>query len=214
MNKSSTKKWTGYYMYNDEVLECLSQYHRADGITKKKIQDDLVSRLTYLVQSRIKGYKGKPYYSDLFQEGRVGLLKAIENFDRNRGINFFKYAVWLIQSNINSFMKWKKRCNKRVREEELGFATINIKQEDVDPEIQYELGEHKKILMEAIDCLPEIDKKIVVMRFGIGTHKHTLDQLGNMFSLSRQRIQQIEHRAISRLQKNNKFKEILQSGVL
>ena len=217
MSKSSQKKWTAatsYYMYNDEVLDYLDKYHKASGITKERIQDDLVGKLTYLVQARVKGYKGKPYYIDLLQEGRVGLLKAIEKFDINRGANFFKYAVWQIQSHINLFMKWKKRCNKRVREEELGFSTINIKQEDVDPEIRYELGECKKILMEAIESLPEIDKQVVVMRYGIGTQKHTLDQLGNMFSLSRQRIQQIEHRAISRLQNNNKFQEILQNEVL
>jgi len=213
MNKVVQKEWTNYYICNSEVLEYLEKYHQATGIVKVRIKDELMNKLTYLVQSRIKGYKGKPYYLDLLQEGKLGLLSAIENFDPLRGINFFKYAVWLIQNNINRFMKWKKRCYRRVREEELGFAIINITKEDVDPEIQYELGECKKILMEALDCLPEIDKKVVVMRFGIGTTKHTLDQLGNMFSLSRQRIQQIEHRAISKLQKNN-ILQLLQDGEL
>jgi len=213
MSKVRTN-WTGYYMYNDEVLDYLNRYNQATGIQKEKIQDELVNKLTYLVQARIKGYRGKPYYMDLLQEGRVGLLKAIENFDPLRGINFFKYAVWVISSQVRIYLRWQKRCSRKVKKEEASCTTSNVQPEEIDPQIQYELCEQKSILMEAINCLPEIDKKVVTMRFGIGTHKHTLEQLGNIFSLSRQRIQQIEVRAISKLKKNNKFKQMLKDGVI
>jgi len=81
--------WNSYYVNNDSVLELIEKYSGLSSDGKKKIQEKIVKLLAYLVFKRIRGYKNKPYYDDLLQEGKIGLIKAIEDFDISRGLNFF-----------------------------------------------------------------------------------------------------------------------------
>ena len=65
-----------------------------------------------------------------------------------------------------------------------------------------------KVLESVLHRFPELESKVVRMRFGIGGSKrHTLQQIGDIFSVSRQYVQQIESRAILKLKKNRQIKE-------
>jgi len=188
-------------MYNDQALALIKIWREASPRHKNKVLAELVRRLSYMVHSKIKYYKSQPFYSDLLQEGRLGLVKAIENFDTSRGINFFKFASWHILSRVNNHLKWVKRCSRKVQNSALD--------EVLTPQEYFEKQEEKKVLLKAIDALPEIDREVVMMRYGMGGHKnHTLKQVGDVFSLTKQRIQQIECRAIQKLSKSSEIKNL------
>lgn len=192
MNKD-IKVWKTYYVTNDCVLSLLKMFREADGKEKDNIKKSLSNKLVFLVYSKIKGYKKRDYYDDLFQECRIGLLKAIEDFDPFRGSNFFKFACWHIQHKIRLFNRYEKRYKKitSIKPEEECFLDI---------ENDYEKKEFVKVLNTAFKNLTEIDKEVLKMRF---INNYTFRKIGEKFSLSKQRIEQIEKQALRKL-KNNK----------
>jgi len=195
-------RYGNYYVYNDEVLALIKIWREASQKDKEKILTELVRRLSYMVQARIKGYRNQAIYLDLLQEGKIGLMKAIESFDISRGTNFFKLASWHIGSRIKNYLRWWQRTNRRVNSDN----DINY-MEAPTPHDFIKKQEEQKVLLKAISCLPKLDRKVVMMRFGVGGHKnHTLKQIGDVFSLSKQQIQNIEFRAITRLSKNHELK--------
>lgn len=198
--------WNGYYVCNDEALALLSNWRSAASSQKEKIQAEFVRRLSYMVQARIKRYRKQPYYDDLLQEGKLGLVKAMIDFDPLRGVNFFKFATWHIQNRIGSFIRW----NKRNAGQSLPQNDQYMSDCSPDPQEQLEAEEKCKLVMKVVEQLPEVDKAVVNMRYGIGGTRHTLEQLGSRFSVSRQRIQQIEVRAIARIKNDKRIQFLLQ----
>jgi RNA polymerase primary sigma factor len=89
------KKYDGYE-YEEEALK-LHRYIR-DG---NKARDHLIKANTRLVVSIAKKYMGQGVpFSDLIQEGNLGLMKAVEKFDYRRGYKFSTYATWWIRQAI------------------------------------------------------------------------------------------------------------------
>jgi RNA polymerase sigma factor (sigma-70 family) len=206
-NTASAKNaWNGYYVHNDEALMLLDTWRSAIPSQKSKIQAEFIRRLTYMVQARIKRYRKQPYYDDLLQEGKLGLVKAMIDFDPKRGINFFKFAVWHIQNRIGGFIRWNKRTagQKSVQDE-----FVSSCEDTPDPQEQLEAEERRRLVLRSISQLPEIDKAVVNMRYGLDGRCQTLEQVGNRFSVTRQRIQQIEVRAISRIRQDRRIQFLL-----
>lgn len=203
MTEHYGKEW-GYYVYNADILDMIQILHDAAENEKYKLIDEIVNKLSYLIYSKIKKHRGKIFYEDLVQEGKLGLIKAIEDFDPKRGLNFFKFAGWQIKNNIKKF--W--RCNYR-------FLTITSKIKEAEREdkiidnlpILLEEQEGFKILFEEINKLPEIDRRVVMMKFGIREKENTFREIGEIFSLSKQRIEQIKCRAVGKLRKNAKIRK-------
>lgn len=197
------KKNSKYHMCNDEVLSLIEEWKGSSLQYKDKILSDLVYKLSYMVKSKIRYYRSQFFYDDLLQEGKIGVMRAIEDFNPSRGTNFFSFVSWHIQTKINSCLRlWK--CSKN--NVDIDKFADNVFQ--YTPHDYLEKIYDKKFLIKAVNFLPEIDRKVIMMHYGICGHKnHTFKQIGNIFSLSRQRIQQIETRAISKLGKYQEIKE-------
>ena len=76
------------------------------------------------------------------------------------------------------------------------------------PDIQYEITERLS-LQQALRTLSENDQKIIRLRFGIGGGRpHTLEEVGNEFDVTRERIRQIEAKALAKLRKNKDTKKL------
>lgn len=199
--------WNKYYVSNVEALAMIRAYKEAPTIKKRRrIKGVILKRLDYLVYAKIKGYKNKTHYEDFLQEGRLGLMKAVEDFDFSKGINFFKYARWHIQSRITCFMK---RC-KTEKTKKIKLMMKNDQDEEhiVGPDNQYEILEGLAIVRKAMDNLTNMDRCVLKMRFGMdGSDEYTLRQIGEAFSLTKQRIEQIEKKAILKLKKNEQVQE-------
>lgn len=210
---------------------------------------------------------------DLINEGNMGLIKAAEKFDPDRGYHFISYAVWWIRQAIILAISQKtslirlplnrtadmqkiekvhnKLENKLGREptpgeiaEELDMDDEeinhlrNISQDYISLDATFGDSDDtsiismvedsrieapdKKVLDESLQValdsvlneLTDAEREIIKMRFGLNGYKPmSLQQIGEEFNLSKERIRQIEKKAIRRLRhpsRSHKLKSFLQ----
>jgi RNA polymerase primary sigma factor len=247
-----------YNLLTPEEEKILGRRARlGDEEAKKKL---IESNLRFVV-SVAKAYRnmGTPF-SDLINEGNVGLIKAAERFDERRGVRFLSYAVWWIKqaimkavtehiksyrlpmSRAGKMLKVKRTREKVTREigrepsvaeiaEELGVKpekiedaikvakhdislddTIKntddleyldvISEDVVTPEEEYYRGKFLDNIKESLDKLKPRDRRIIIYYFGMeGKRPHTLEEIGKMLGVSRERIRQLRNRALKQLRK-------------
>ena len=130
-------------------------------------------------------------------------MLAIERFDFGRGFRFSTYASWAIMKNYaKSIPEESYQLDNFVTgTHEFMDATgakrnLGMTREERLPGLRDEL---RKIMSR----LPSRERQILINRFGLfnATPPRTLEQVGNVFDLSKERIRQIEERALAKLRK-------------
>jgi len=193
-----------YLVTNEEILALVDMWRAAAHKGgKNTLANQLVSRLGFLVHSKIRAHKGSPFYDDLLQEGRIGIMRALEDFRPERGKNFFMFATWHIQTRVRRFLMRETRR----RETPVGDALMAESAPEVRDEL--EAREGKSAIMRALSFLPDSDRRVLVMRFGFdGEEPRTFQQIGNALGISKQRAQQIEAGALQRLRKDRELRHL------
>lgn len=196
-----------------------------------------------LVVSIAKKYVNKDLsLFELIQEGNIGLIKAIERFDYNRGTRFSAYASWWIMQSIvkviedknkeipieETLVKVEKAINELEEllgrtptseeiETKLGYKVIGLKniinyiqknknlkiidmKDNTETDQAVLEDEQIEILSKMLEKLSHKEKDILIKRYGLDTgQKKTLDEIGEEYGVSRERIRQIENRALEKL---------------
>jgi RNA polymerase primary sigma factor len=251
-----------FFSYYSQLVSSLT--------SDKHAKDDLAKANLRLVVNLAKKYVNRGlHFLDLIQEGNIGLMKAVEKFEFERGFKFSTYATWWIRQAItraiadqsrtirvpvhmvetlNKINKIKRRFLQENGREptylELG-QELDLEEEKVeniikiskDPvSLETPVGNSedayikdfienendstpaetvsstdlKQQVRELLKTLAPREEKVLKMRFGIDVAtEHTLEEVGKDFSVTRERIRQIEVKALRKLRHPSRSNKLL-----
>ena len=212
-------------------------------------------------------------FLDLIQEGNLGLIKAVDRYEHDKGFRFSTYATWWIRQAItrsiddqdriiripvhmgdivrkvnrmaqDMIQKGDTRPDKKLIAEELGISEESVERafrimaqpisletpigddgnsflgdfieatNTITPEESAEENSLQMEINKQLQTLNEREQKIIEMRFGLNNGKqHTLEQVGNYFGLTRERIRQIEAKALRKLRHPNRSRYLVDYAI-
>ena len=166
------------------------------------IKNQIVRANLRLVVSIAKRHVGQmDNFFELVSDGNMSLIRAVEKFDYARGNKFSTYASWAIMKNFARTIpdEHKRRDRFRTSHFEMFSATEDARsdqyeQESAQMQRQAQVGK----ILERLD---EREQKIIISRFGLdhGTEPLTLKEVGAEMGVTKERIRQIEARALNKL---------------
>jgi RNA polymerase sigma factor (sigma-70 family) len=184
---------------NARLIGEIEQLH-AEAV---EIKNQIIRANLRLVVSIAKKHARQDNFFDMVSDGNISLMKAVEKFDYMMGFKFSTYATWAIKKNYSRDYMVQARHADRFRtslEESLDW-TADWRSDGYQQE---RMQEHRAAQVDQVlDCLNEREREIIKKRFGLNYPQgQTLQQVGDDFGISKERIRQIESRALAKLREN------------
>ena len=171
----------------------------------------LIEHNMRLVAHVVKKYQCQEYDTeDLLSVGTIGLIKAVNTFDTDKGSRLATYAARFVDNEILMLLRaGKKRAREVSLFEPIGTdkdgEAVNlvdvIEMENPRTIDQLILDQDIRELYEAFDtCLTESEKQVITMRYGLFREKeHTQREVAGVLGISRSYVSRIEKKAIGKM---------------
>ncbi len=142
-------------------------------------------------------------FFELVSDGNMSLMRAAEKFDYARGNKFSTYASWAIMKNFARTIPDDHRYHDRFRTSQAEMFTSAEDERSDQIEQETAQVQREAQVQRILDRLDDREQKIIVRRFGLrrGQEPLTLKQVGAELGVTKERIRQIEARALSKLRK-------------
>jgi len=180
----------------------------------KDARDILIERNLRLVAHIVKKYNtADKEIDDLISIGTIGLIKAIDTFDPDKGIRLATYASRCIDNELLMMLRSGKRQAKEIylyepigsdkEGHEINLLDI-IESTDTDIIDELELQGNVKRLYELVDkVLTKRERQIIEMRYGLNLQEEiTQREIANKIGISRSYVSRIEKKALKKLKEN------------
>jgi RNA polymerase primary sigma factor len=228
------EKSTAAYFNSIKNTKPLSK--KEEGLLWKSFreQNDMLAREKLIkanlkfVPTVAKQFKncGLPF-ADIVEEGNIGLIKAIDRFDPKKDTKVISYAVWWIRKCILEAIEKKGMIDAdniddlykcAAEDEETQVEEVNVK--TIVPEkSQYESDvdsnfNAKQIVEELFEGVPERERSILSDYYGLyGDSPKTLDEIGLEVNLTKERVRQLNEKALKKMRSNALLKNIKFTGL-
>jgi RNA polymerase primary sigma factor len=249
---------------SDQIKEAVKAIEKGEAKTKEAKSEMVKANLRLVISIAKRHINWGLSFLDLIQEGNIGLMKAVDKFEYQRGYKFGTYATWWIRQAItraitdqartiripvhmNEIINKLNRTSRTLvqqngREptleeiaEKMGMSLDKVEKilkitkkpisletpigeeedsrledfiedkEAISPQDAAISSNMAKRIQKVLSTLNEREEKILRMRFGIGEkHEHTLGEVGQYFELTRERIRQIEDKALRKLKHSSR----------
>ncbi|MBN2475845.1 MAG: sigma-70 family RNA polymerase sigma factor [Pirellulales bacterium] len=142
-------------------------------------------------------------FFELVSDGNMSLMRAVEKFDYARGNKFSTYASWAIMKNFARTIPDEHRHRDRFRTSHAEMFTSAADDRSDQFEQESAQLQREAQVEKILDRLDEREQRIIVRRFGLqrGQEPLTLKQVGAELGVTKERIRQIEARALSKLRR-------------
>lgn len=139
-------------------------------------------------------------FFDLISDGNVSLMRAVDKFDYSRGFKFSTYASWAIMRNFARTIPDTKTHRERYQTGRTELLDVFAEPRVHEPENDF-LPAVRGLLDRMMHTLDEREQRILRQRFGLDDHgePQTLEQIGQRMGVSKERVRQLEARAIAKL---------------
>lgn len=190
-----------------DEAECIEQCKKGD----KAARDKLIEHNLRLVAHIVKKYNMiDKDIEDLISIGTIGLIKAIDTFDSEKGIRLATYASRCIDNELLMML----RSNKRIAKEVYLYDPIGSDKEgneinllDIIEEAEVDIVENivleddiKKLYGMLGKVLTDREKEIIYLRYGLNNKKEvTQREIANKLGISRSYVSRIEKKALKKL---------------
>jgi RNA polymerase sigma factor (sigma-70 family) len=165
------------------------------------VRDRLINCNTRLVASIAKKHAGMfDNLPELMSDGTISLMRAVEKFDYARGNKFSTYATWAIMKNFARSIPDEKHHRERyvTGHEEMFEGRPDVRTDEQEIVAQADMARDRvNRLLEGLD--PRT-REVIRMRNGLdGNAEMTLEQIGQHFGITKERVRQINVRGMKQL---------------
>ena len=189
------------------AMDEIEQLHRQAVEVKNEIAR---ANLRLVVSIAKRHVSTDQNFFELVSDGNMSLLRAIEKFDFSRGNKFSTYATWAIMKNYARTIpgEFKQRDRFRTSHDELFMATEERRGDPIQ-EVSHQTQRESQV-ERMLKRLDDREKKIIINRFGLdyGREPLTLKEVGAELGVTKERIRQIEVRALNKLRQAAKEEKV------